>query len=197
MRDREAGGAWLATNQNPPRASVVLNRHEQFAEPTGGYTSRGTLPLAAVTGAPTGPEHPATRAYNLVSADASGVTFTRWDGTAVQTQALPPGVHMITHEGPDVASVPRELRWLPEFRRAERPSGSLGSGSWGDWLAILRTSSSLPTDDPEALFRSDVIDGHHYASLSVSLLALADDDVWLRHARLDEPGHLEGTLDWQ
>lgn len=197
VRDREAGGAWLATNDVPARAAVVLNRHEQIAEPSGGYTSRGVLPLGAVTGALTGPEDPATRAFNLVSADERHVDFTRWDGSSVQTQPLPAGVHMITHEGPDVASVPRELRWLPEFRRAGRPAGDLETGSWGDWLSILRASSSLATNDPEALFRSDVVDGHHYASLSVSLLALRHDEVWLRHARLTEPGHLEGSLAWQ
>ena len=197
VRDREAGGAWLATNGSPARAAVVLNRHEDVPEPDGGYTSRGVLPLDAVTGALTGPEHPATRAFNLISADATHVDFTRWDGEAVQTQALPAGVHMITHEGPDVTSVPRELRWLPSFRSATRPSGSLETGSWDDWLGILRSSSQLATDDPEALFRSDTVNGHHYASLSVSLLALSADGVWLRHARLPEPGHLEGALAWQ
>ena len=197
VRDREAGGAWLATNSAPTRAAVVLNRHEEIAQPGGGYVSRGVLPLGAVTGSLSGPEHPATRAFNLVAADATQVDFTRWDGADVSTEALPRGVHMITHEGPDVASVPRELRWLPLFREAERPAGSLATGSWDAWLSILRASSSLATDDPEALFRSDVIDGHHYASLSVSLLALSADEVWLRHARLAEPGHLEGILAWQ
>jgi hypothetical protein len=197
VRDREAGGAWLATNEAPARAAVVLNRHEQLTEPDGGFTSRGVLPLQAVTGALTGPAHPATRAFNLVSADATHVEFTRWDGEGVQTRELPAGIHMITHEGPDVPSVPRELRWLPEFRRATRPAGSLESGTWDAWLAILRSSSHLATNDPEALFRSDTIDGHHYASLSVSLLALGADGVWLRHARLAEPGHLEGALDWR
>lgn len=197
VRDREAGGAWLATNEAPARAAVVLNRHEAIAEPDGGYTSRGVLPLAAVTGETTGPEHPATRPFNLVSAEPTHVDFTRWDGVDVQTQALPAGVHMITHEGPDVASVPRELRWLPSFRGAERPAGSLDTGTWSEWLEILRTSSSLATNDPEALFRSDTVDGHHYASLSVSLLALNSDGVWLRHARLPEPGHLDGPLVWQ
>lgn len=197
VHDREAGGAWLATNDQPARAAVVLNRHEEVAEPTGGYESRGVLPLAAVTGALTGPGHPRTRAFNLVSADAAHVDFTRWDGATVQTQELPRGVHVITHEGPDVSTVARELRWRPAFEDASRPSGDLETGTWGEWLDILRDSSSLATDDPDALFRSDVIDGHHYASLSVSLLALKPDEVRLRHSRLTQPGHLDGPLDWQ
>lgn len=231
VRDREAGGAWLATNESPPRAAVVLNRHEDVREPEGGYESRGVLPLDAVTrdpARPTEPEAeaesearaepeaqaepearadavaqadavvlPATRAFNLVTAGLDAVTFTRWDGSSVETRALSAGVHMITHEGPDDAGVPRETRWLPEFREARRPAGSPGASAWDDWLAILQRSSALATDDPEALFRSDVIDGHHYASLSVSLLALGPDGPRLRHARLSEPGHLDGPLRWQ
>jgi Transport and Golgi organisation 2 len=197
VRDREAGGAWLATNLNPSRASVVLNRHEQVPVPEGGYVSRGVLPLDAVTGVVAADEHPATRTFNLVEADTDGVSYTAWDGVSLQTTHLPPGVHMITHEGPDVASVPRETRWLPEFAAAERPSGSLSSGTWEPWLRVLDRSSSLATDDDRALFRSDTVDGHHYASLSVSVLALGEDEIDFRLARLEQPGHLEEPLHWQ
>ena len=191
VHDREAGGAWLATNAEPARAAVVLNRHEVVAEPADGYISRGALPLDSVTGSLGEPSDPRFRSYNLVELTPESVRFTRWDGRAVTSTELPPGVHMITHEGPDVASVPRELRWLPEFQAAARPTGVLDSGSWQPWLGVLADSSSLSTSDDQALFRSDVIDGHHYASLSVSTLALQPGRVDLRHARLDHPGHLE------
>lgn len=197
VRDREAGGAWLATNLHPSRAAVVLNRHEAVAEPDAGFVTRGVLPLDAVTGVLDRHQDPRTRTFNLVEADSTGVRYTSWDGSDVVTTQLSPGVHMVTHEGPDVAGVPREIRWLPEFREAARPSGEVASASWEPWLSVLRRSSSLDTDDDQALFRSDVIDGHHYASLSVSALALGPDDVVLRHARLDQPGHLDGTLHWQ
>ncbi|RKR76654.1 NRDE family protein [Frondihabitans australicus] len=213
VRDREAGGAWLAVDDASSRAAVVLNRHEQVAEPEGGYTTRGVLPLEAVSGR-TRAQEPTTRAFNLVTASPDGIRFTSWDGRTLASHDLRPGVHMITHEGPDVATVPRELRWLPRFREAFRPevapapdaapsgvapASSAGddAGSWTPWLDVLRESSSLPTDDDEALFRSDEVDGHRYASLSVSLLALRPGEVVLRHARLPHPGHLEGPLDWQ
>jgi hypothetical protein len=202
VRDREAGGAWLAVNDDTARAAVVLNRHEDAPEPRGGFTTRGALPLDAVDGHDGGGQDPApplptTRAFNLVEADPRGIRYTTWDGAQVSTIPLAPGTHMITHEGPDVASVPRELRWLPEFRRAHRPDGPLGAGEWEPWLDVLRASSSLPTDDDEALFRSDEVDGHRYASLSVSIVALRPGEVQLRHARLEHPGHLEGGLDWR
>jgi hypothetical protein len=201
VRDREAGGAWLAVDDRTARAAVVLNRHEEVSEPSGGYTTRGVLPLDAVEGREAWSQDPASpiptaRAFNLVEADPRGIRYTTWDGRGLATVGLEPGTHMITHEGPDVASVPRELRWLPEFRRAHRPDGPLEAGEWESWLDVLRQSSILPTDDDEALFRSDEIDGHRYASLSVSVVALRPGEVELRHARLAHPGHLEGALDW-
>ncbi|WP_345375101.1 NRDE family protein [Frondihabitans cladoniiphilus] len=203
VHDRAAGGAWLATNASRSKAAVVLNRHEEVAEPEGGYVSRGVLPLEAVTGdaSPGGvPGHPpllpSTRSFNLVVLSPDEVSFTRWDGSSVRRIALEPGVHLITHEGPDVHSVPRERRWLPEFQAARRPSGPREDGSWDEWLGVLASSAGLPTDDDEALFRSDVLDGVHYASLSVSALALRSGEAALELARLPEPGHLTAPLAW-
>lgn len=202
VRDREAGGAWLAVDDGSARAAVVLNRHEDVPEPVGGYTTRGVLPLDAVASAEAWSQDraaplPTTRAFNLVEADPRGIRYTTWDGSGVSATPLEPGTHMITHEGPDVASVPRELRWLPEFRAAHRPDGDLAAGEWDSWLGVLRASSALPTDDDEALFRSDEVDGHRYASLSVSIVALRPGEVLLKHARLAHPGHLDGALDWR
>jgi hypothetical protein len=203
VRDREAGGAWLAVDDRTSRAAVVLNRHEQIPEPVGGFATRGTLPLDAVTGRIEGLQEPKTRTFNLVTASPDGIRFTAWAGSAVTEHDLRPGTHMITHEGPDVASVPREIRWLPRFRQAFRPEAAPGDDAvegetgWDDWLDVLRESSALPTDDDEALFRSDEIDGHRYASLSVSLLALRAGRVVLKHARLPHPGQLDGPLEWR
>lgn len=197
VRDREAGGAWLAVDDSTSRASVVLNRHEEVPEPEGGFATRGILPLDAVGGSGVGLQDPRTRTFNLVEASPDGIRYTSWDGRTVTTTELDSGVHMVTHEGPDVAGVPRELRWLPRFRQAARPDGPLDGGGWEPWLDVLRESSVLPTDDSEALFRSDAIDGHRYASLSVSVLALRPGEVVLLHARLAHPGRLDGPLDWR
>lgn len=220
IHDRQAGGAWLAADRRTARASVVLNRVEPVAVPFGGYLSRGVLPLESVAepalsevplagasvasgqpaeGAqelPAADPLPRTRAFNLVDLDPSGVGVTRWDGVSVTRRPLEPGVHMITHEGPDDPEVARERRWLPAFRDAERPDAAAAGPGWEQWLAVLASSAGLAPDDDEALVRRTDAEGHRYESLSVTALALRPGEVSLRHARLATPGRL-GELDWR
>ena len=192
IRDREAGGAWLATSSAPPRLAVVLNRREQPAPPAGGFTTRGALPLDAVVhgSPPTGPH--TSRTYNLVTADAQGVLHATWDGRTGTSSPLGAGVHVVTHGAVDDASVPRVARWAPAFREARRPDGPLpqpgeGEGSWGAWLDVLRASARLPVTDDAAIVRADAVDGAVLRSLSVSVVALSTTAVAHAHVRLD-PG---------
>ena len=188
LHDREAGGAWLATATRPARSAVVLNRREQPPVPDGGWRTRGSLPLdAAATGRlPSG--RPLTRTFNLLSADATGAVHTSWDGERLTSEALAPGVHVLSHGAPDDLAVARVARWLPRFRAAEAPAGPLPEqheGSWGPWLDLLRESSDLSTSDDEALVRADLLDGTWFGSLSLSLVALSASAVEHAHLRLD------------
>jgi len=198
LHDREAGGAWLATATGPARASVVLNRHEQPEAPEGGWETRGALPLrAAATGEqPTG--RPRQRPFTLLTADVDGALVTSWDGRRLESDRLRPGVHVLTHGAVDDPSVPRVARWMPRFRAVDAPSGpppsetgslegaARADSSWRPWLEVLAESTSLPERDPEALVRSDLLDGRWLGSLSLSLVALARDDVRHEHVRLDD-----------
>lgn len=188
LHDREAGGAWLATATGPARASVVLNRREQPPVPEGGWRTRGALPLEAAAAGelPTG--RPATRTFNLLSADASGAVHTSWDGDRLASVPLSPGVHVLTHGAPDDDQVARVARWLPRFRGVAAPVGPLpeqDEGSWRPWLDLLRESSGLPLSDDEALVRADLLQGTWFGSLSLSLVALSADRVAHEHLRLD------------
>lgn len=197
IHDRQAGGAWLALNRAASRAAVVLNRVEPVAVPFGGYLSRGALPLsAAVNGRQDLPEARRARAFNLVDLAPDAVGYTRWDGISVERFELAPGVHMITHEGPDEPSVAREHRWLPAFQAAPRPDGPAAGADWQPWLDVLRASAALDPADDEALFRRTEAEGHRYESLSVTALALRPGDSSLTHARLATPGQLDGELAW-
>lgn len=125
VRDRSAGGAWLAASDRTGALAVVLNRDEAVPEVDGGWTTRGALPLDAVIddALPVVARTPTTRAFNLLRASADGVTVTAWDGERVTTTALAPGVHMLTEGAPDDVVVPRIGRWLPAFRAVAAPAG--------------------------------------------------------------------------
>ncbi|MGK9146023.1 NRDE family protein [Plantibacter flavus] len=203
IHDREAGGAWLASNDDAPggaRAAVVLNRREDLDVPEGGWTSRGVLPLEAVTTGVDEQRARTARSWNLVELAADRVRVTSWDGESIRSIDVPPGLHLVTHEGPDHLEVPRVHRWRPAFVTAAAPTGPLDgetAASWEPWLRVLRDSTVLPTGADEAIVRVDEHDGLRLASLSVTALALAQNGAVLRNARLEEPGHLPATLRWE
>jgi len=203
IHDREAGGAWLATNdgaEGGPRAAVVLNRREDLPMPTGGWTSRGALPLQAVTDGLGDGDGRTARSWNLVELSADQVRVTSWDGATNRTVEVPPGLHIVTHEGPDHLEVPRVRRWRPDFLAASAPAGPLAgatAASWEPWLRVLRASTSVEASADEAIVRVDEHDGLRLASLSVTALSLGADGAVLRNARLEEPGHLPDTFRWE
>lgn len=203
IHDREAGGAWLATNDGAaggPRAAVVLNRREDLDMPAAGWTSRGVLPLEAVTTGVDPDDARSARSWNLVELRPDRVTVTSWDGSSLRSIDVPPGLHLVTHEGPDHLDVPRVRRWRPAFLDAPAPSGPLEgttAASWEPWLRTLRTTTSVPADADEAIVRVDDHDGLRLASLSVTALSLGPDGAVLRNARLAEPGHLPEELVWE
>ncbi|MFS2076786.1 NRDE family protein, partial [Curtobacterium sp. CT11-133] len=139
VRDRSAGGAWLAASDGAGLA-VVLNRGEPVPSDDGTWTTRGVVPLDAVTGALPGHDGtlPTTRAFNLVRATADGAEVTTWDGTEVRTTALGPGVHMVTHGEPDDPAAPRIGRWLDAFRAVDAPVGPPVLGPFDELRAADR-----------------------------------------------------------
>ncbi|GAA3591092.1 hypothetical protein GCM10022198_13700 [Klugiella xanthotipulae] len=197
IRDREAGGAWLAVNGPKRRASVVLNRGENVVEPPGGWTTRGELPLIGSTTGIPADSTPTTRPFNLLTVTGPDAEHTSWNGHTLTTTQLTPGVHMLTHEGPDETAVPRVHRWLPAFRGATAPTGPISSGTWAAWLGVLRDSAELPSTSPEALLREEGPGLDAFRSLSVSAVAVGRDDVSIEHARLTRPGTLDRVLAWR
>ncbi len=220
VRDRSAGGAWLAASDRAGLA-VVLNRSEPVASDDGTWTTRGVVPVDAVADDLL-PGHdgtlPTTRAFNLVRATAEGATVVTWDGTEVRTTDLGPGVHMVTHGEADDPGAPRIGRWLQAFRAVDAPTGPPevgpaaelralgrdGAGTdsdtdtgdgWGGWFGVLADSAALPVDHPDALLR-DVHEAEgHMTTLSVVAAAIGPDRTVLQHARLAEPGRLDTAVE--
>lgn len=203
IHDREAGGAWLASNDaadGGPRAAVVLNRREDLPAPRDGWTSRGVLPLQAVTTGVDDESGRSARSWNLVELRADRVRVTSWDGDTIRTVEVPPGLHLVTHEGPDHFEVPRVHRWRPDFAAAPAPTGPLAddtASSWDGWLQVLRATTSVGASADEAIVRVDEHDGVRLASLSVTALSLGAERAVLRNARLEEPGRLPDVFRWE
>jgi hypothetical protein len=207
VHDRSAGGAWLAASDDGGLA-VVLNRWEEVPPEGDGWTTRGVVPLDAVIDQVLPGEDgevPTTRAFNLlrVAPDAT-VTVTAWDGSEVRTTSLAPGVHMLTHGEPDEDSVPRIHRWLPAFREGPAPTtpptaeplDELASGAdadWAPWFRTLADSTAYGPHAPEAILRDNDGREGRFATLSIVAAAVRPGRVVLRHARLAEPGTIDGS----
>lgn len=182
VRDRRAGGAWLATRAG--RIAVLLNRAEA-ENPTipasSRQASRGTLVLDDVTGIAV-PDAPLTGSFNLVSVADGTATVTSWDGTDLTHTTLAPGVHMIAHHDVDDPRTVRVETWLPEFQKLA------GAGDdWRDeWLELLSITTALPVYDDRAIIRDNEAHGYPTASLLVCTAEVAAT-VHLESATLARP----------
>ncbi|MBO0610648.1 NRDE family protein [Myceligenerans salitolerans] len=245
-RDRVAGGTWLAVRAGDvgteageaaglpaggarPGVAAVLNgsfmnridRSPPGSPPSSTRPSRGRLPLQALTsGVPDAADLRAYEVVHLLVADATGARLVSWDGHEVTDAEIPPGDHIITNEGLDVAEDPlvphlaplldgtgrSGAGFTPATRRApqigpaataDRPGGPVPHPAtaewWGDWVELMR-GGGLAEDDPRALLvRHDVPDGRVFASTSATLVALGREPG---RVRMDFTG-TPSSPDWK
>lgn len=162
VRDRRAGGAWLAARDD--RLSVLLNRADppsRTPRPSAPPLSRGTLVLSDITGAGLGDAHLA-EPFNLVSAHPGGVTVASWNGDSLAHHVLEPGMHMIAHHDVDDLRSARIREWLPEFAQL----AGAGEDWQKRWIELLTRTTQLPAEDDRAIIR----DNHSHGFPTVSLL---------------------------
>lgn len=166
VRDRRAGGAWLAAAPETGRLAVILNRADISSHgipaPSNGFESRGSLVLDAVAGFAL-PESPRTAGFNLVSISAGRVLVSSWDGETLRHEDLAPGMHMIAHHDVDDRRSARIESWLPAF-------GQLTGGGpeWRtSWLALLERTAELSPHDDRAIIRDNRSHGYETQSLLV------------------------------
>lgn len=164
VRDRRAGGAWLATWGAHGKLSVVLNRAENTPSglPAGpnGLQSRGSIVLDDVAGRPPS-SSPGTANFNLISVHGGLVTATSWDGESLFHEQLTPGIHMIAHHGVDDPCSARIETWLPEFRAL----AGVGD-NWRElWIELLTRTTALPAGDDRAIIRDNRPHGYPTMSL--------------------------------
>jgi hypothetical protein len=184
VRDRRAGGAWLAADPATGRLAVLLNRRSP--EPPEGVTliSRGGIPLDSVAGVPTEPTV-ATAGFNLVTVDAGGAGVITWDGVERREIRIPPGTHMIAHEDLDDAATARIAAWHDVFADAATD----GEDWWMPWLDVLRGSASLDPEDERAIVRDNRPLGYPTLSTLLCVASVGADGIEVKYAEFTEPGH--------
>lgn len=191
VRDRRAGGAWLAAagGAGKGRLSVLLNRAiacggNAQASAAAPLASRGTLVLASAAGEPLA-DDPVTAGFNLVEVQGSRVFVSSWDGCALRTQQLPAGVHMIAHDGVDDPKTARIAHWLPEFTRL----AGLPNGGWQrPWRELFERTTALDPADDRAIIRDNRPHGVPTLSLTACLAEVSRVGVELDSVVLSRPG---------
>ncbi|MCT9820683.1 NRDE family protein [Microbacterium sp. W1N] len=180
VRDRRAGGAWLAADRAAGRVAVILNRADVLgAEP---LASRGHIVLDAIAGRPPA-GIPRTHGFNLVEADAGGARVTMWDGAAVRTVGLAPGIHMIAHDDVDDPTTARIIAW-----RAAFPEPGEGDRWWEPWLDTLERTSEVGPVDDRAIVRDNRPFGYPTLSLLACAASIDADGARVVYGEFDEPG---------
>ncbi|WP_460801069.1 NRDE family protein [Microbacterium sp. GXF6406] len=179
IRDRRAGGAWLAADLKQRRLAVLLNRADDPGLAIDAAVSRGTLPLDSVAGRSV-PPSPRMHGFNLLEVTADAARITSWDGETLRETPVPAGVHMIAHDDLDDPTTPRIARWLPEFR--EQPARD---DDWeASWAGLLRESTALDPTDDRALIRDNRPHGYPTESLLSCLAAIGHGDMRVHEAPL-------------
>lgn len=184
IRDRRAGGAWLAVDPAEHRLAVLLNRADLLDLPDA--ASRGSLALESAAGrSPETP--PRMHGFNLVEVTPTSARVISWDGVRLRETPVPPGVHMIAHDDLDDPGTPRIAHWLPRFRD-EVPD----EAGWpGAWVSLLAETASLPPEDDRAIIRDNRPHGYPTQSLLYATADVSPTGVEATDVVLPRPGHWE------
>jgi len=191
VRDRRAGGAWMATKPQTGRLAVLLNRADTLDLPADEVRSRGALVLDSVVGSsPIGAQR--THGFNLLEVGPEGTRVLSWNGVEMRETSVPTGVHMIAHDDLDDPTTPRIARWLPEFKAlpdATAPNDYEGAEWWHPWVSLLAESAALSPEDDRAIIRDNRPHGYPTLSLLYVLAEVSPAGITLDDHTLARPGH--------
>lgn len=184
IRDRRAGGAWLAVDPERRRLAVLLNRADVPGLPPAETVSRGGLALESVRGeSPTTP--PRTHGFNLLEVTPDGARVLSWDGAMLRETPVPSGTHMIAHDDLDDPGTARIATWLPRFR-----AEPVDAENWAvRWTDLLARSTSLPPEDDRAIIRDNRVHGYPTLSLLYTLASVGAEGTHVDSHVLAHPGH--------
>ena len=193
IRDRRAGGAWLAANPAERRLAVLLNRADVGGLADDRAVSRGSLALESVVGrSPAGSALP-MHGFNLLEVRPEGARVLSWDGEELRETPLDPGTHMIAHDDLDDERTPRIAAWLPEFR-ALGPTAD--NADWAEeWTRLLAASARLAPEDDRAIIRDNRPHGYPTQSLLYCTASVSPSGVAVDYHVLPAPAHWAATAE--
>ena len=190
VRDRRAGGAWLAADADAGRVAVILNRADVATDEAEPLPSRGRIVLDAVAGTPLA-DPPGTHGFNLVEVTPGEASVTMWDGRSLRRVVLAPGTHMSAHDDVDDAATARIAAWRDDFAAPAVPDGpdAATDDGWREqWLDTLERTSAVGATDDRAIVRDNRPFGYPTLSLLVCTASVAPGAVDVRYGEFDEPG---------
>ncbi|GAA4480051.1 NRDE family protein [Microbacterium panaciterrae] len=184
IRDRRAGGAWLAADPSSRRLAVLLNRADVLDLPEQSVVSRGSLALESVAGRPPSAPLP-MHGFNLLEVSPGRARVLSWDGDELRELDVPPGVHMIAHTDLDDPGTARIARWLPEFR-----AHPMQDEDWPQsWIRLLATTAELDPADDRAIIRDNRPHGYPTQSLLYCTASVGAEGIDVRYHGLPSPAH--------
>ena len=172
--DLEAGGRWLALNDDGVVAAVLNRRGTLGPQP--GKRSRGELVLEALDHAEAHTAAEALRAldptawrpFNLIVADAAAAFWLRHAGDGyISVQPIEEGLHMIEAGELDDPASARIGRFLPQFRFVPQPDPA--AGDWSGWETLLAERTARTGDPRNAMC---IVTEGEYGTVSSALIAL-------------------------
>lgn len=183
IRDRRAGGAWLAVEPTQRRLAVLLNRADVLDLPEKDVVSRGILALESVAGRMPSPEK--MHGFNLLEVGPNGARVRSWDGKTLRDTVVPDGVHMIAHDDLDDDATARIARWLPVFQNTRARSDAWEQ----EWVGLLAESAKLDPTDDAAIIRDNRPHGYPTQSLLYCVATVSAAGVQVHETVLPTPGH--------
>ncbi|MFD5226079.1 NRDE family protein [Microbacterium sp. NPDC058342] len=185
IRDRRAGGAWLAMDPQARRLAVLLNRADVLGLAEEAVLSRGSLALESVAGRSPERGPLPMHGFNLLEVTPAASRVLHWDGVELRETRVPAGVHMIAHDDLDDPRTARIDAWLPRFADA-RPEDA---GWAARWVGLLAESAKLSPDDDRAIIRDNNAHGYPTESLLYCTAEVSADAATVHSHVLAEPGH--------
>jgi len=192
IRDRRAGGAWLAADASTRRLAVLLNRADTLGLPGAEVRSRGALVLESVAGrSPEGSQR--VHGFNLLEVNPAGARVISWNGETLSETPVSAGTHMIAHDDLDDPRTPRIAHWLPRFREmaaaaATNTPDAAATPWWTPWVDLLAESTALSIDDDRAIIRDNRTLGYSTVSLLYAVAEVSSHGVTMRDHELPAPG---------